>query len=165
MQTYRSSCHCGNIVIEVKADIQKISKCNCSICCKKGILYYSIEDINFTLIKGESSLSLYQFCANEASHWFCKFCGIHPFGRPRMDPSRYTVNVHCLENFDQIIEIARQTWFNGRLHPHNREMVFYVKESQFNRTRICAICELVMGKSRSSVERCRVADVSCYGQV
>ena len=120
MQTYRGSCHCGNIVIEVKADIQKISECNCSICCKKGILHYPIEDINFTLIKGESSLSLYQFGTNEASHWFCKFCGIHPFSSPRTNPSRYTVNVRYLEKFDQIMESATQTSFNGRQHPHDR---------------------------------------------
>ena len=121
MQAYKGSCHCGRVVFEVKADIQRLSECNCSMCCKKGIMHHPIDNEHFTLIKGKNSLSLYQFGTNQARHWFCKVCGIHPFGRPRMNPNRYTINVRCLDGFDEIIKNTTQTIFNGQQHPHDHK--------------------------------------------
>ena len=120
MQTYRGSCHCGSVVFQIETEIDQVSVCDCSICCKKGILHYPVQDKHFTLIEGRESLSLYQFGTHKASHWFCNYCGIHTFGRPRMDPSRYTVNVRCLDDFDSIVENANEKSFNGKQHPLDR---------------------------------------------
>ena len=120
MQTYRGSCHCGTVVFQIEAEIDQVSVCDCSICCKKGILHYPVLDEHFTLLEGRESLSLYQFGTREASHWFCNNCGIHTFGRPRMDPSRFTVNVRCLDDFDNIVQNANEKSFNGKQHPLDR---------------------------------------------
>lgn len=120
MQTYMGRCHCGNVEFKVEADIKKITECNCSICRKKGILHHPVGDKYFTLIKGKESLSLYQFGTNEASHSFCKVCGVHPFGRPRMNPGSYTINIRCLDNYDKIIKDSTQTLFNGKQHPRDQ---------------------------------------------
>ena len=56
-----------------------------------------------TLIKiltGEDALSLYEFNTDVAKHYFCKYCGIHPFHRPRAAPDKWTVNVRCLDGVD-----------------------------------------------------------------
>ena len=34
-----------------------------------------------------------------------------------MDPSRYTVNVRCLDDFDDIVKKATEKVFNGKRHP------------------------------------------------
>ena len=117
MRTYRGSCHCNAVTFQIEADINHLSVCNCSVCRKKGILHHAVQDEHFTLVEGKESLSLYQFGTREASHWFCKHCGIHTFGRPRMDPSRYTVNVRCLDDFDDFVKNATEKVFNGKRHP------------------------------------------------
>ena len=35
-----------------------------------------------------------------AKHYFCRHCGIHPFVRPRLDPTRWAVNVRCIDSVD-----------------------------------------------------------------
>jgi len=120
METYKGSCHCGSVVFEIEAYIQEFLECNCSICIKKGMFHLPVEDKNFKILKGKKNLSLYQFGTNQASHWFCKNCGIHPFGRPRTNPNRYTINLRCLERYDYIIKNISQKVFNGRDHPLDR---------------------------------------------
>ena len=117
METYNGSCHCGRVVFEIEARIQEILECNCSICTRKGILHLPVEDKNFRILKGKKDLSLYQFGKNQASHWFCTHCGIHPFGRPRTKPNRYTINLRCLESYDDIIKNISRKVFNGQQHP------------------------------------------------
>ena len=117
METHKGNCHCGRVEFKIEAHIQETFECNCSICTRKGILHLPVEDKNFKILKGEKHLSLYQFGENLASHWFCSYCGIHPFGRPRTDPSRYTINLRCLESYDDIIKNITKKAFNGREHP------------------------------------------------
>ena len=117
MQIHKGSCHCGAVMFEVTGDIKDVRICNCSICAKKGIIHHSVQDKHFNLLTGEKSLSLYRFGTEQASHWFCTNCGIHTFGRPRMDPSRYTVNVRCLDEFERIVADSSESKFNGKEHP------------------------------------------------
>jgi len=49
---------------------------------------------------GEADLALYQFGTKTAKHYFCRHCGVSPFTRPRLDPSRWAVNVRCLDGVD-----------------------------------------------------------------
>ena len=117
MLTYRGSCHCQRVTFEIDAVIDGLIDCNCSVCRKKGILHIPVNDKYFRLLSGESELGLYRFGSGDASHWFCRHCGIHPFGRPRNDPSRYTVNARCLDDFEQIVESVPRRSFDGRNHP------------------------------------------------
>ena len=83
------TCHCGKVEAEVKIPergIDKIMRCNCSICKKKGYIIGVLGENDFKLIKGEEFLKLYQFNTNTAKHYFCSICGIHTHNRPRIDP-------------------------------------------------------------------------------
>ncbi len=119
MKTYEGGCHCGAVRFEVQAaqTIERLLECNCSVCTKKGILHLPATDDAFAILSGEDKLSLYQFGSTEAKHWFCRECGIHAFGRPRNDSSRYTVNARCLDAFDAIRTDAELDFFDGQNHP------------------------------------------------
>ena len=97
---YRGSCHCGKVRFELDADIKYLTDCNCSLCRRKGALWQGATDAQLRILEGEGDLTLYQFGTNTAKHYFCKHCGIQPFTRPRLDPTRWAVNVRCLEGFD-----------------------------------------------------------------
>lgn len=114
MKSYKGSCHCGRVQFEVVTDLDKAVECNCSICTKKGVLHHRVAPEQFTLLSGSDALTLYQFDSKIAKHWFCKYCGIHPFSNPRAAPAMYSINVRCLDDVDlekANLEIRR---FDGR---------------------------------------------------
>jgi hypothetical protein len=114
MKTYKGSCHCGRVQFEVVTDLDQAVECNCSICTKKGVLHHRVAPEQFTLLSGSDALTLYQFDSKIAKHWFCKYCGIHPFSNPRAAPAMYSINVRCLDDVDlekMNLEIKR---FDGR---------------------------------------------------
>ncbi len=117
MQTYQGSCHCGAVTFEVTGTYDEVHVCDCSICNKKGIIHIPVEDELFRITKGQEHFSNYQFGSKAASHYFCNNCGIHVYGRPRMDPKRNTVNIRCLDDFEQIMSQSRQIHFDGKHHP------------------------------------------------
>jgi hypothetical protein len=100
MPKYRGSCHCGRVTFELEGDIRGAIECNCSICRRKGALWHAATEEQLRITSGEEDLGLYQFGTKTAKHYFCKACGMSPFGRPRIDPSRWVVNVRCLEGID-----------------------------------------------------------------
>ena len=58
------TCHCGGVEAEVnipEKGIEKIMRCNCSICKKKGYIIGVIGPEDFKLVKGEDLLKLYQY--------------------------------------------------------------------------------------------------------
>ena len=57
---HRGSCQVNRIEFEVESD-KNIRQCNCSICKRKNAKMIIISKENFTLLKGEDHLSLYQF--------------------------------------------------------------------------------------------------------
>ena len=114
MKTYHGSCDCGVVKFEVTTKITKISKCNCQICTKKGIIHHLVEQNQFNLISGKDDLSLHQFGTMTAKHFFCKHCGIHSFYNPRTHPDKISVNVSCLDDFDLKKEAPKIVTFDGR---------------------------------------------------
>ena len=114
MKTYNGSCSCSQVTFEVKTELTRISKCNCSICTKKGIIHHVVDQNKFILVSGKDNLSLYQFGTMRAKHYFCKYCGIHLFNNPRTHPERISVNVNCLDDFDLEKEMPKVVKFDGR---------------------------------------------------
>lgn len=98
--THRGSCHCGRVTFELDADLKRVIDCNCSLCRRRGALWHPATDAELRVLTGEADLALYQFNTRTAKHYFCRHCGIHPFIRPRLDPSRWAVNVRCLDGVD-----------------------------------------------------------------
>jgi hypothetical protein len=113
-KTYTGSCHCGAITFEVRADLNQVLRCNCSICTKKGILHLIVPKADFTLFTGAASLETYTFGTHVAQHRFCRICGIHAFYTPRSHPDAVDVNVRCLDDVDldalSLIHFDGQNW-------------------------------------------------------
>lgn len=102
MRSYEGSCHCGAVRFSAQTTLSPATRCNCSICRRKGSVMVSADPEHFQLLAGEDSLSLYQFNTHTAKHYFCKVCGIYPFHRPRSNPAIYRINAGCLEGVDPL---------------------------------------------------------------
>ena len=98
--TYQGCCHCRRVTFEVEAKLGYVIDCNCSLCRRSGALWHGVSDSKLRILTGEADLVLYQFNTKTAKHYFCRHCGIHPFIRPRLDPSRWAINVRCLDGVD-----------------------------------------------------------------
>jgi hypothetical protein len=98
--------------IEVTADLDTVTECNCSICSRKGYLHLIITPDRFRLISGEADLSTYRFGTMTARHHFCRHCGVAAFYVPRSHPDRIDVNVRCLDGVD--LTGLRVRPFDGR---------------------------------------------------
>jgi hypothetical protein len=68
-------------------------ECNCSLCRRRGAVWHGAAEADLRILTGEADLALYQFGTKTAKHYFCRHCGVHPFTRPRLDPSRWAFNV------------------------------------------------------------------------
>ena len=74
------TCHCGGFEAEVtipEEGIEKVMRCNCTLCKRKGYVIGVLGENDFKIIKGENLLKLYQYYTNTAKHYFCSICGIH----------------------------------------------------------------------------------------
>jgi len=93
------SCHCKNVEFEVNLPngLEDLSRCNCSMCARRGAVVCSIPLTDFRILKGDDSLSLYQFNTMTAEHYFCQRCGIYTHHKRRSNPNQYAINVACLE--------------------------------------------------------------------
>lgn len=108
MGIWSGSCHCGAVRFRVEAEVEEVTRCDCSLCRRKGAMMAKVPLAALTLEAGEENLTLYQWNTQVARHWFCRTCGIYTFHRKRADPNSYGVNVGCLENFDPSLYPFRQ---------------------------------------------------------
>ncbi len=102
-KTYQGSCHCGRVQYEVSLDLEKpVLACNCSMCGRSGTLLTFVGTDSFKLLRGEESLSDYQFNKNVIHHLFCSTCGIKAFARGKKQTGEdvVAVNARCLEGVD-----------------------------------------------------------------
>jgi hypothetical protein len=100
-QLNTGSCHCGAVRFEARTALTPATRCNCSLCRRKGALMsptFSVDDLQ--IIDGTDALALYQFNTRAARHFFCKVCGIYPFHQARKDPQAWRVNIGCLDGVD-----------------------------------------------------------------
>ncbi|WP_322052248.1 GFA family protein [Paraburkholderia bannensis] len=100
-EALHGSCHCGAVRFEVRTALAPASRCNCSLCRRKGALMsppFAAGEL--TITHGEADLTLYQFNTRVAKHYFCRHCGIYPFHQTRKDPKLWRVNLGCLDGVD-----------------------------------------------------------------
>jgi hypothetical protein len=100
LRIHKGSCHCGRVTFELHAKLTNAMDCNCSLCRRKGALWHGASDSTLRVLSGEDDLVLYQFGTLTAKHYSCRHCGISPFTRPRLDPSKWAVNVRCIDGLD-----------------------------------------------------------------
>jgi len=100
-KTYRGSCHCGAVRFEADIDFtQPTYRCNCSICSRNRFWAAVVKPNAFRLLEGRQELTQYLFNSMQNEHYFCKTCGVRPYGRGRT-PDDYEVlgvNIGCLED-------------------------------------------------------------------
>ena len=64
-------CHCGQIEAEINIkNIEKILRCNCSICKRKGAIMSMVKNEDFKIVKGKQKLKIYKFHSKIAQHFF-----------------------------------------------------------------------------------------------
>lgn len=93
------TCHCGSVQFEVDlpTGFQDLSRCNCSMCARRGAVVTSVPLDAFRILQGAENLTLYQFNTKTAEHYFCSTCGIYTHHRRRSNPNQFGVNVACIE--------------------------------------------------------------------
>lgn len=100
MKTYQGSCHCGAVRFEADLELTQSSfRCNCSVCRRTRFWAAVAKEDGFRLISGEEELTEYLFNTRKNQHFFCKVCGVRPFGIGNETPigRMYGVNIGCLE--------------------------------------------------------------------
>ena len=95
-------CHCGAVEAEINVpeNLEKVLKCNCSLCKRKGAVMSMVKNDDFKIIKGEDKLSLYKFHTKVANHYFCSICGIYTHHNPRINPAMTGFNLGCIDDID-----------------------------------------------------------------
>tara|TARA_B100000963_G_C22624731_1_gene671732 strand:- start:1112 stop:1471 length:360 start_codon:yes stop_codon:yes gene_type:complete len=112
------TCHCGEIEAEINitGDFEKLVRCNCSICKRKGAIMSMVKNENFKILKGKDKLKLYQFKTNTAKHYFCSNCGIYTHNNPRINPAMTAFNVGCIDDIDTF-KLKKINIADGQNHP------------------------------------------------
>jgi hypothetical protein len=104
LKTYQGSCHCGAIKFEADLDLEQSTyRCNCSICRRNRFWPAVAREAGFRLLKGEAELTQYLFNTKKNQHYFCKHCGVRPFGIGTETPigKMYGINLGCLEGVSE----------------------------------------------------------------
>jgi hypothetical protein len=104
MEIRRGSCHCGAVEFEVELHngLEKLRRCNCSLCRRKGAVMASVAIDKLRVVKGEDKLSLYQWNTKQAKHFFCSVCGIYTHHQRRSTPTEFGFNVGCIEGVNPL---------------------------------------------------------------
>jgi len=98
---FQGSCHCGAVKFQVETEVSPATRCNCSLCRRRGALMSpGFPAGALKILAGERDLTLYQFNTRVAKHYFCRHCGIYPFHQTRKDPGSWRVNLGCLDGVD-----------------------------------------------------------------
>jgi hypothetical protein len=124
MEIKKGSCHCGAVTFEVGLHdgLEKLRRCNCSLCRRKGAIMASVLVERLRVTKGEDKLTLYQWNTKQAKHFFCSVCGIYTHHQRRSIPTEFGFNVGCIEGVNPLAlgEIAIADGASQSLVEHPR---------------------------------------------
>lgn len=114
MRTVTGTCHCKAVEFEVDLidGFENVRRCNCSLCSRKGAVMAGVTLDRLRVTRGADVLSLYQWNAKIAKHWFCSVCGIYTHHQRRSAPGEYGFNLACIEGVD-VTAIDRIGHSNG----------------------------------------------------
>ena len=76
---YKGSCHCGQVKFAAEGELTEALSCNCSICQKKGSLFWFLPANQVTVTLDSSDiLANYTFNKHVINHYFCKIAVFIP---------------------------------------------------------------------------------------
>ena len=114
-------CHCGAIEAEINIEsFEKIIRCNCSICKRKGAIMSMVKNDDFKIIKGKDKLKVYKFHSKVDNHYFCVDCGIYTHHNPRINPKLTGFNLGCIDEID-IFKLENIIVNDGKNHPLDKK--------------------------------------------
>ena len=115
-------CHCRQVEAEINItkNFEKLLKCNCSICKRKGAVMSMVKNEDFKIIKGKDKLKLYEFNTKVAKHYFCSNCGIYTHHNPRSNPNMTGFNLGCLDEIDTF-QLNNVSINDGHNHPLDKK--------------------------------------------
>ena len=115
-------CHCGAIEadINVTENLEKVLRCNCSLCKRRGAVMTMVKNEDFKIIKGEEKLSLYQFHSKVAKHFFCSICGVYTHHNPRSNLTMTGFNLGCVDDINTF-NLKNIFINNGHNHPLDKK--------------------------------------------
>ena len=115
-------CHCKHVEAEIKisADFEKILRCNCSLCKRRGAIMSMVKNEDFKIKKGEDKLALYKFHTKVAKHYFCSNCGIYTHHNPRSNPKMTGFNLGCIDSIDTF-DLKNIIINDGNNHPLDKK--------------------------------------------
>ena len=118
------TCHCGGVEIKVKlpeGGFEKLIRCNCSLCKRKGYIMTFVGPDDIKIVKGQGLIKLYQFHTKTAKHYFCSKCGIYTHTNPRSNHDKvYMINVGCVEGVKPL-ELKNIIVNDGENHPLDKK--------------------------------------------
>lgn len=113
--TKKLRCHCGDVEIELHLPngLEKLRRCNCSICARRNAVVGSVKLENLKILKGSENLSCYTFNTHTAQHYFCSKCGIYTHHRRRSNPGEFGFNLACIDGIE-IEDYANVPYMDGK---------------------------------------------------
>src|SRR4029434_10441450 len=96
--SHKVSCHCGNIRLEVTAELGEVVDCNCSICVRSGFLHWYVGPEQVRLENPSRLLSTYFWRSVGNGQHFCPTCGIAVIRTSTQYPPPVLINARCLED-------------------------------------------------------------------
>ena len=111
---YQARCHCGEVVVDVEADLpDKAVVCNCSHCSAKGLVLAAVPGPSVSITKGADALQTYRFNTRKIDHLFCSGCGTQPLSQgtgPDGSPMAM-INLRCVDAID--VDAIEKIAFDG----------------------------------------------------
>ncbi len=117
----QGTCHCGAVELDVTLSdgFATARRCDCSFCRRRGAIAVSAPLSGIRVVRGADKLTLYQWGARTAKHYFCSICGIYTHHQRRSNPQEFGVNVAILEGVNPR-DLGEVPWADGVNHPADR---------------------------------------------
>ena len=111
-------CHCGNIELEVTAELADVVECNCSICVRSGFLHWYVPPDQVKLVHPSPLLSTYSWRSITGGQHFCPRCGTAVIRTSTQFPPPVSINARCIENVD--ISLLNSPNLTASMHTSER---------------------------------------------
>ncbi|MGH6645956.1 GFA family protein [Aquabacterium sp.] len=104
------SCHCQKVTFTIEGDIpEKLTRCTCSFCSKRGALYAYFQPRQLALKAQPETDTIYRWNTKLVAHHFCANCGCSLYSdSPAFEPDgkwdgvtrRLGVNARLFDDLD-----------------------------------------------------------------